>query len=144
MATPIPTDSKWTREQIMAIEGLFRDLAMTHERGLVLFKFTDGPAPYKEGDIAGLEPEQAARMFRFKMGFPCKMDGQPIEFSGIPKSEQAPAASSNAVHIPDDWQGMHHLQRIRLAKEIVGKDDPVTVPEAEEIIRAELQRRGDT
>ena len=144
MATPIPTDSKWTREQIMAIEGLFRDLAMTHERGLVLFKFTDGPAPYKEGDIAGLEPEQAARMFRFKMGYPCKIDGKPIEFSGIPKSEQAPAASSNEVQIPVDWQEKHHLQQIRLAKEILGKDDPLTVDQAKDVILAELQRRGDT
>jgi len=144
MAIEIPTDHKWNREQIKAIEGLFADIAKTHPRGLVVFKFTDGTAPFRKGDIAGLEPPQAARMFRFRMGYPCKSNGEPIEFSGIPQSEQAPAASSNAVPIPDNWQDMHHLQQIRLAKEIQGSDDQLTVAMAKDIIAAELQRRGET
>jgi hypothetical protein len=143
MAIEIPTDHKWNREQIKAIEGLFADIAKTHPYGLVVFKFTDGTAPYMKGEIAGLEPPQAARMFRFRMGYPCKSNGEPIEFSGIPQSEQAPAASSNEVDIPSDWEATHHLQRIRLAKEIAGTDEPLTVVAADEIIRAELQRRGD-
>jgi hypothetical protein len=36
----------------------------------------------------------------------------------------------------------HHLQRIRVAKEISGRDG-LTVEEADEILREELQRRGE-
>jgi hypothetical protein len=140
----IQTGDKWTDTQIRQINDLFLEIAKGHPHGLVLMKFTDSPAPWHKDDIAGLEPEQAAKMFRFKMAFPCDRQGEPIKFSGIKKSEQAEPASSNAVQIPSDWEDMHHLQQIRLAKEISDDDSPLTAEEAREIIRTELQRRGDT
>jgi hypothetical protein len=140
----IPTTNEWTDEQVAHIKGLFEEIGKDHPQGLVRMKFTDSPAPYMKGQLAGLDPAQAAQMFRYEMAFPCTETGEPINFSGIRKSEQAPAASSNEVDIPSDWEGNHHLQRIRLAKEIVGSDEPLSVVAADEIIRTELQRRGET
>jgi hypothetical protein len=36
---------------------------------------------------------------------------------------------------------LHHLQRVRLAKEVRGGTDPVSVEQADIILRQELQRR---
>jgi hypothetical protein len=45
------------------------------------------------------------------------------------------------VEIPDDWSALHHLQRIRIANQIRGSDERMKLEEADEIIRAEVERR---
>jgi hypothetical protein len=47
------------------------------------------------------------------------------------------------VEIPINWSDLHHLQRVQLAKQIVGNDDRLTVEQADEVIESELKRRID-
>lgn len=67
---------------------------------------------------------------------------------------EAPKVDEDVVDIPEGWADLHHLARMALAKKISGKDVPkatddqkaagvTTVDLADEIIKAEIQRRAD-
>jgi hypothetical protein len=117
---------------------------LTNKRGLVLMQVVDSFAPYDEGQLAGFPPDEALRLYQRKAAVPVGADGRPVAIpDDKPERSRTPAASSS-VEIPPTWQSLHHLQRVRIAKEIAGHGRVISsVAEADEVIRAELQRRGN-
>ena len=115
---------------------------LVNPKGLVVMRVTDSFAPYFEGDLAGFPPEEAARLFKLKAAEPVDEKGQVIDLSGDVIEVRREPARSSAVAIPENWESLHHLQRLRIAKELTGQQ-PATVEEADSVIRAELQRRGE-
>lgn len=67
-----------------------------------------------------------------------------IEVLPAPTVEEPPVA----VDIPDDWESLHHLQRVKLAKQLLGVETLTLMGEekpsdhADRVIREELQRRA--
>ena len=119
----------------------FNDLA--NDLGLVRVVFVRPEAPYMPGDVAGVPPDMALKYLAYQVAAPCDENGQPIAVKATKrKSEAAPA--SYAVEVPDNWQELHHLQRIRIARELKGSDAKLTAEEADEVIAAEYQRRKET
>jgi hypothetical protein len=115
---------------------------LANKQGLVPMLITQPFAPYGVDAIAGFPPEVAARLFGRKAAIPVGADGQPI-YIAADTPEEEPAPASPVVAIPDDWESLHHLQRIRLAKELTGIEQPFTAAAADEVIRAEIQRRSE-
>tara|TARA_R110002020_G_scaffold71096_2_gene184034 strand:- start:108 stop:653 length:546 start_codon:yes stop_codon:yes gene_type:complete len=65
--------------------------------------------------------------------------GAPKEESIVPDMTQ----EMEFVLIPDDWRGMHHSSRIKLAKQLPGGDDVVSNDDAIALIELELENRGN-
>lgn len=128
------------------MDALERFHGMTNEMGLVpMVMITSFYPPYNEGSIAGFPPDRALEMFEAKEAVPCDKDGRQID-PGLPSAPLGPVAVSlNTTPIPDNWEGIHHLQKLRLAKEIRGLDQSsvMTKDEAEVIIAAEVERRKE-
>jgi hypothetical protein len=141
MSIPMVLQNRWTEAKTQALIGAFAKIADDHPHKLVVMKFTDSPAPYTKGQLAGIPPDMAARYYRFKVAIPVDHQGAEIPVTGFDRSE-APAqpAASNAVEIPAAWYGIHHLQRLKLAKAL-GGGESLTVPQADDIIAKEVERR---
>lgn len=135
--------NKWTESAVKALIGTFEKMADGHPQHLVVMRFLDSPAPYLKGQLAGLPPDSAARHYRFKMAVPVTPEGEEIPLPGVRVEAPAHPAASNTVEIPDDWYGLHHLQRLKLAKAISGSDNPMNVTEADDVIAREVQRRKE-
>ena len=115
----------------------FEALAAENHYGLVRMEIKTGFAPYSLGDIAGFPPDEALRLF--KKGAAAPLDADP---DARPAGDgENPDAAADGPVIPDDWEGMHHLTRVKLAKEISG-GEVANKEEADEIIRAEITRRA--
>ena len=129
-------------ERVNSLYGeAFEQLA--NHLGLVRVVFVRPEAPYMPGDVAGIPPDMALKYLAYQVAAPCDEKGQPIAVKATKrKSEAAPA--SYAVEVPDNWQELHHLQRIRIARELKGSDAKLTAEEADEVIAAEYQRRKET
>ena len=115
---------------------------MVNEEGLVRMFFYDDEAPYQKGTMAGLPPDQALTMLAYERAAPCDENGNFVPLKAAKrKSEAAPA--SFAVQIPEGWEQLHHLQRLRLAKEVAGRNqtDMLELGEADDILRTEFDRR---
>jgi hypothetical protein len=142
METIVPKTSRFEKNRRLlsaSVEAL-EPIAALHPQGLVVMKFIHAPAPYEKGDIAGLPLDTAAKYFRYRVAVPCTADGEELSISL--RSEPAPEkAVSTKVAIPDNWESIHFLQQIRLAKEIRGSEESPKLEEAKEVIRAEIQRR---
>jgi hypothetical protein len=115
---------------------------LVNASGLVPMRIVRPFAPYQKGDIAGFNHELAARLFVRNEGFPVNAKGEPINIDA-PAPVEPKAIAPEKVEIPINWNDLHHLQRVQLAKQIVGKDDKISVEQADEIIVAELKRRMD-
>lgn len=116
---------------------------LTNKLGLVPMRIEDDNfAPYALGQIAGFPPDEAARLFTRGSAVPVGDNGQILEITVEDEGGEAAPVQTNPVQIPDDILEQHHLQRIRLAKEIEGTDRPMTAGEADEIIVAEIERRS--
>lgn len=119
----------------------FERLASENPHGLVRMKFVESEAPYMQGQIAGLYPDEALGMLSHEKAAPCDENGEFIPLKAVVKRSEAPKAS-NTVEIPDNWSALHHLQKIRLAKEIRGSEEPIKLDDAEAVIQAEVERRN--
>jgi len=119
--------------------------------GLVPMKFLKATLTDKVDDIAGYTPETAMAMHASGLAEPAEGGGKapgsaekksgPVTSKVLDKPEDSDAARRGGVEIPDEWEGIHHLQRITLAEKITGKR-PGTAADADNVIRAELERRG--
>ena len=70
-----------------------------------------------------------------------KRRGDQDRLAALPEPKAVPR---HLVEIPINWSDLHHLQRVQLAKQIVGdRDGSSTVEEADEVIEEELKRRID-
>ena len=109
---------------------------LTNEHGLVRMRMRTDMAPYYADTIAGFSPTNAFTLYSRKWAVPVDEDG--IEFS----PEEPPPAETPpkpGVAIPLDWASQHHLQRIRLAREL--GSSAKTAEEADAFISAEVDRR---
>lgn len=101
------------------------------------------------GDIFGVTPVRARELLAEKkvtlFEIPSEVE---VIATDEPEPEKVDATSADFdIDIPDDWEGLHYLSKIKLAKEIVGGDLAVkegqkTVDAAEEVIAAEYERRA--
>lgn len=123
--------------------------------GLVPVTFVRSVLPYKAGETAGLAPEKAREHLDAGLVelMPIPPDVETIVYD-LPVKAKAPAPAPkqevirSAVVITENWQEMHHLQRIKLATQILGVEKLDPPPEmkaadyANDIIRQELTNRG--
>ncbi|TIX28918.1 hypothetical protein [Mesorhizobium sp.] len=97
------------------------------------------------GTIFGVVPDAARKMLTEKtaelVDAPEGIETFEVADSIEPKK---PAAIKEvpAMDIPDNWESMHHLQKIKLAKTLTGDDSVKTLAAAVEVIGAEIQRRA--
>lgn len=116
---------------------------LTNDLGLVRMRVIDPYAPYLEGAVAGFAPEEAAKLYGLKAAVPCDENGSPIPFeTGEIENGVEIIDAPFTVEIPDNWESLHALQRVRLAREIKPSEGSMKAAEADEIIRAEIERRG--
>ncbi|MCR5875163.1 hypothetical protein LRS10_13780 [Phenylobacterium sp. J426] len=117
----------------------FQALAAASATGLVAMRVAEAFTPYSEGDVAGFQPDEAHKLFKAKvLTLP---DG--VREPSVEDDEDdngADDAEATAVVIPEEWEGLHHLTRVKLAKEITG-GEIANKEAADEAIRAELARR---
>lgn len=109
--------------------------------GLVAMRFTRNTDVDLVGDVKGFTPETAMRLHDEDFAVPNGSKAKPA----APGSPPPPQKSSedlrrDAIEISEGWDKWHHLNRLRLAKEISGTNVS-KVEEADEIIRQELKRR---
>ena len=117
--------------------------SLANSAGLVPMKFVDDwYTPYLKDQIAGFPPDVAFRLYdEDHVAFPVDGEGKALS---VPDTIQAEARlpPPSSLDIPEDWESRHHLSRIRLAKDIGGLSEFIPADQADEIIRAELNRRG--
>lgn len=143
--------------------------ALANRSGLVSMEIRKAFAPYPEGSKAGFAPKTALALFESGQAAPFNKFGQAVEppsdaerqirrgaTPGVRSSDvqtadgSGPSSSPDqdaSIVIPENWKTMHHLQRVKLGKEIAG--DGWEVPEgkgpsehADDVIEAELARRA--
>ncbi|AMX93630.1 MULTISPECIES: hypothetical protein [Mesorhizobium] len=99
----------------------------------------------KTGRIFGVTPDTARKMLREKaaelVNVPEGIETFEVADSVEPK-QPAEIKEVTAAPIPDDWESMHHLQKVKLAKTLPGGEDVKTLAAAVEVIGAEIQRRA--
>ena len=130
-------------ERVNSLYGEAFHNDLVNELGLVRVVFVRPEAPYMPGDVAGIPPEMALKLLAYQVAAPCDENGQAISVKATKRKSEA-ATASYAVEVPDNWQELHHLQRIRIARELKGSDAKLTAEEADEVIAAEYQRRKET
>jgi hypothetical protein len=115
---------------------------LVNAAGLVAMRISRPFAPYNRGDIAGFNHELAARLFVRKEGVPVNEKGEEITIDSPPPEPKA--VPRHLVEIPLNWADLHHLQRVQLAKQLVGdRERKLSAEEADEVITAELKRREE-
>ena len=124
----------------------FHDMAKANHRGLVPMEFIEAAMPHAMGDVAGYKPEQAKQLHDRGIAVP---HGSVYERGSVGERQDASVVEPETddelrrsqVELGDEPLSRHHLQRIKLAAEIAGRDVS-TKDDADEIIRGELARRG--
>lgn len=113
--------------------------------GLVPMRIVHGFTPHAAGEIAGFPPATAAGLYQAGDAVVVDENGEEVEIA-VSKPASSPAGktdeSVSGIDIPDAWEGLHHLQRVKLAKAISGRTDVAKTEEADAIIRAEVARRA--
>ena len=115
------------------------------DTGLVPMKLLVPTITEFVGDIRGAEPTTALRWYNDGIAEPARGNVKPSGEAKKPAAKESDDdARRSAIAIASDWADLHHLQRIPLARNIAakGNDEKLTAPEADEIIQAELDRRG--
>ena len=126
----------------MSIEA-FEALARDNPQGLVRMKIVESFAPYHANALAGFPPDEAHRLYTRKAAVPADEDGDEIPLVIAATAAERLPRAAESVEIPDGWETSHHLSRLALAKQIAGKVAK-SVDEADEIIRAEVERRKES
>lgn len=125
---------------------------MAGRNGLVPMRVVRAFAPYMAGSVAGFSPKMAAMLYDRGDAIPV---GQDLPVKG---KRPGPAAKvtapittvENVVEIPVDILKKHHLQRLKVARELLGDAYPLqqqnsgmTPTEfADKVINEELARRA--
>lgn len=100
------------------------------------------------GDIYGVTPEKAVKAVNEGKAdlveIPDDIETETISVN-VPEQASQQAETAEVVEIPDDWENLHHLKMIALAKKImpefVALDGEKPGETAKRIILAELDRR---
>ncbi|MCJ2019460.1 hypothetical protein MKK84_18795 [Methylobacterium sp. E-065] len=124
----------------------FHDMGKQNHRGLVPMEFIEPAMPHAVGDVAGYKPAEAKALHDRGIAVP---HGSVYDRGDVAErrdaSQVVPETDDelrrSQVDLGDEPLGRHHLQRIKLAAEIAGRDVS-TKDDADEIIRAEIARRG--
>ncbi|WCS27795.1 hypothetical protein LOK46_13525 [Methylobacterium sp. NMS14P] len=125
----------------------FHDMAKGNHRGLVPMEFIEAAMPHAVGDVAGYKPADAKQLHDRGIAVP---HGSVYERGSVAERRDASRVvpetddelRRSQVDLGDDPLERHHLQRIKLAAQIAGRDVS-KADEADEIIRAEIARRGE-
>lgn len=117
--------------------------ALVNEKGLVRMRFLLDHTPYYSGDIAGFPPDRATELVGAGVAAPCDESGRPVSIGYAEPAPPAPVLRPT-IDIPENWEELHHLARVRMAKALQSSDRSLSVEHADEIIRAELERRERT
>ncbi|MCW1844130.1 hypothetical protein [Prosthecomicrobium hirschii] len=105
---------------------------------------------YWPGMVAGFEPDQARNLITKGFAVAVSFDDDGNEIAAPAKPEAEPEAPSKeaatpdaagSVDIPADWENLHHMKQIAIAKQITGADR-LTLDQAREAITQELARRA--
>lgn len=103
------------------------------------------------GDIFGVTPARARELLAEKkvVLFEIPKEVEVIEADDPAPEKVEVMSAGHDIEIPDDWESLHYLSKIKLAKELVGgelavKDGQKTVDAAEDAIAAEVERRAST
>lgn len=96
---------------------------------------------HPRGSIAGFPPDAAFKLYTDGDALPCDEHGAPIKIGVARRVEAKTAEPGPQVFVPDDWETLHHLQRLALAKKLAGDGRSFTVESADQFIRTELQLR---
>jgi hypothetical protein len=137
--------------------AFYEALAADNHRGLVPMLLLENAMPYVIGDIAGFVPKDARAMHGKGQAKPAvELDGEFEDFRGIGTGETALERQTlsaadierlDALEVSPTIFAERALQRIALAKKIKGlpqQQGGITGPIADDIIRAELSRRGQS
>ncbi len=130
-----------------AAEALEKFDSLKNDLGLVPMMIeTEFWPPYQKGHIAGLPPNMALDAFIEGTAVPVTAQGKVIALdvpTAAPPREVKPLVT---VDIPDNWPELHHLQKLRIAKELRGVTPQfqMTKEEAEAVIAAEVEQRKET
>lgn len=124
----------------------FHDMAKSNHRGLVPMEFVEAAMPHAMGDVAGYKPAEAKLLHDRGIAVP---HGSVYERDAVAERQDASTIEPETddelrrsqVDLGDEPLERHHLQRIKLAAQIAGYDVS-KADEADEIIRAEIARRG--
>lgn len=121
--------------------------------GLVPMRIKNGFTPHAEGEIAGFPPATAEALYLAGDAVVVDKNGDEIEVKASASPAQVMAGVSakdfptppggvTPAEIPEGWEDLHHLQRVKLAKAISGRDDISKKEDADAVIRAEVERRA--
>lgn len=114
---------------------------LKNELGLVPMEFLLDTITELKGDVRGAEPYTALRWYNEGLAQPIgKLATAPVQ--GQQTQVDTEAERKSAIVIPDGIDDEHHLQRIAVAKKIVGSDASLTADQADRIIQDELARRA--
>lgn len=116
----------------------FQAVAALNLHGLVAMEVVSPFAPYSAGDIAGFPPEQALDLYVAGEATPLEV----LEADDDDTDDTDETQAVADVEIPAEWQGLHHLKRVKLAGEIAGRKVG-NKEEADEVIAAEVARRAE-
>lgn len=109
-----------------------------------------GLVPVQEGRrIFGVLPAVARELLaKNKVALAEIPDGiETIVVDAPPAKHTSKDVESTVIQIPDDWENLQWLRRVKLAKEIAGGDvkpvgDEKAADAADRVIREEIQRRA--
>ncbi|MGX5777005.1 hypothetical protein [Methylorubrum zatmanii] len=121
------------------------DKLKNKDTGLVPMSFLVPTITERVGDIRGAEPYTALRWYNDGLAEPAKGKVKPSgEAQPTSQAESDDDKRRSAIAIASDWEGLHHLQRIALARNIsgTGTDERLTAEDANKVIQAEVERRG--
>lgn len=114
---------------------------LKNELGLVPMEFLLDTITELKGDVRGAEPYTALRWYNEGLAQPLgKLDAAPGQVRQIQTDPEA--ERKGTIAIPDGIDDEHHLQRIAVAKKIVGSDASLTADQADKIIQEEIARRA--
>lgn len=106
---------------------------------MVVVTFVRAHGPYMPKDTAGFPPAVASVLIAKKIAVPYGAVEQRAPDAPAP----VPVVPPLEADIPEDWETMHHLPLIALAKQIKpSHEGKMTKDEAVEVIKTELERRA--
>lgn len=87
---------------------------------MILVKFIKNHTPYLAGETAGFSDAHTKRLE--KLGVAVRVGSPAADKSMVPNRDYVTKPGSGSVtKIPEDWRGLHHFQRIKLAESVVGR-----------------------
>jgi hypothetical protein len=124
----------------------FHDMAKQNHRGLVPMEFIEPAMPHGVGDVAGYKPAEAKALHDRGIAVPHdsvydRGDLAERRDASVVVPETDDELRRSQVDLGEGPLERHHLQKIKLAAQIAGRDVS-KADEADEIIRAEIARRG--